>query len=281
MMKMTRFLLAFPRPIPRDNEGGDEGGSPDAGGGSPDQTPNEGGEGQGSNKTFTQADVDKIVISRVKKLKEQLQTTEQQYERLLTNQNLSVQERNELQSELEKVQAQLRTREEQARYEAKKQQEKFQQTLEQTTGERDRFKTLFETQTRDNAIMQAAVQHDAYNPEQFISVLGPRTKIVEEVNEQGEKTGRLVPRVEVQVTGEDGIAKTELRPVEDAVAQMKDEPEKYGNLFRNNVANGIGQGSNPSASGGRVDPSKMSTEEYFKNRETIKNQYGIKDRRGF
>lgn len=281
MMKMTRFLLAFPRPIPRDNEGGDEGGSPDAGGGTADQTPNEGGEGQGSNRTFTQADVDKIVVSRVKKLKEQLQTTEQQYERLLTNQNLSVQERNELQSELEKVQAQLRTREEQARYEAKKQQEKFQQTLEQTTGERDRFKTLFETQTRDNAIMQAAVQHDAYNPEQFISVLGPRTKIVEEVNEQGEKTGRLVPRVEVQVTGEDGIAKTELRPVEDAVAQMKDEPEKYGNLFRNNVANGIGQGSNPSASGGRVDPSKMSTEEYFKNRETIKNQYGIKDRRGF
>lgn len=280
-MKMTRFLLAFPRPIARDNEGGDDGGSPDAGGVG-DQTPNEGGEGQGGDgKLFTQEQVNEIVVKRNKKVREQLQNTERRYEQLLQNQQLTSQEKEELRSELETIQSQLRTREEQARYEAKKQQEKFQSTLEQTTSERDRFKNLFETQTRDNAIMQAALAHDAYNPEQFISVLGPRTKIVEEVNEQGEKTGRLVPRVEVQVTGEDGIAKPELRPVEDAVAQMKDEPEKYGNLFRNNVANGIGQGSNPSVSGGRVDPSKMSTEEYFKNREAIKSQYGIKDRRGF
>lgn len=279
-MKMTRFLLAFPRPIPRDNEGGDEGGSPDAGDGS--QTPEQGGEGKGGEgKLFTQEQVNEIVVKRNKKVREQLEATERRYEQLLQNQQLTSQEKEELRSELETIQSQLRTREEQARYEAKKQQEKFQQTLEVTTSERDRFKSLFETQTRDNAIMQAAVQHDAYNPEQFISVLGPRTKIVEEVNEQGEKTGRLVPRVEVQVKGEDGITKTELRPVEDAVAQMKDEPEKYGNLFRNNVANGIGQGSNPSVSGGKVDPSKMTTEEYFKNREAIKQQYGIRDRRGF
>lgn len=279
-MKMTRFFAAFPRPIARDNEGGDEAGDSfnDLG---DDSTPNVGGDSPAPKKSFTQADVDKIVVSRVKKLKEQLQNTEQQYERLLSNQNLSSQERNELQSELETVQSQLRTREEQARYEAKKQQEKFQSSLEQTTSERDRFKVLFETQTRDNAIMQAALAHDAYNPEQFISVLGPRTRIVEEVNEQGEKTGRLVPRVEVQVTGEDGSTSNELRPVGDAVAQMKDEPEKYGNLFRNHAANGIGVGSNPTAGGRLLDPSKVSTEEYFKNRDQYKAAYGIKDRRGF
>jgi len=274
-------LLAFPRPIPRDNDGGDEGGSPDAGGGG-DQTPDQGGEGQGGEgKLFTQEQVNEIVVKRNKKVREQLQSTERRYEQLLQNQQLTSQEKEELRSELETIQSQLRTREEQARYEAKKQQEKFQQSLEVTTSERDRFKSLFETQTRDNAIMQAAVSHDAYNPEQFISVLGPRTKIVEEVNEQGEKTGRLVPRVEVQVKGEDGSTKVELRPVEDAVAQMKDEPEKYGNLFRNNVANGIGQGSNPSVSGGKVDPSRMTDEEYFNNRDAIKKQYGIRDRRGF
>ena len=278
-MKMARFYAAFPRLIARDNEGGDASdATPEPTGDSGDQTPS----GGDSNRTFTQADVDKIVVSRVKKLKEQLQTTESQYERLLKNQNLSTQERNELQNELEAVQAQLRTREEQARYEAKKRETEFQKTLETTKAEAEQYRSLFETQTRDNAIMSAAVQHDAYNPEQFISVLGPRTKIVEEVNEHGEKTGRLVPRVEVQVTGEDGSTSTELRPVEDAVAQMKDEPEKYGNLFRSNVASGIGEGSNPSAAGGRaLDPSKVSTEEYFKNREAYKQQYGIRDRRGF
>lgn len=276
-MKLMRFFAAFPRPIARDNEGAD---NVDPAQDAPDDVQEP--QGSGPNKTFTQQDVDKIVVSRVKKLKEQLQTTESQYERLLKNQNLSVQERGELQNELESVQAQLRTREEQARYEAKKRETEFKTTLDSTKAEAEQYRSLFENQTRDNAIMSAAVQHDAYNPEQFISVLGPRTKIVEEVNEHGEKTGRLVPRVEVRVVGDDGTTSTELRPVEDAVAQMKDEPEKYGNLFRSNVASGIGEGSNPSASGGRpLDPSKVSDEEYFKNRAAYKQQYGIRDRRGF
>ncbi len=150
------------------------------------------------------------------------------------------------------------------------------------TGERDQYKSLFETQTRDNAILSAATQADAYNPEQFISVLGPRTKIVEEVNGNGEKTGRLVPRVEIEVTGEDGTTSVELRPVSDAVEQMKQQPEQYGNLFRSNVAKGIGEGSNPDvANPTRVDVSKMTDEEYFANRDAIKSQYGIRDRRGF
>lgn len=275
-MKLMRFFAAFPRPIARDNEGAD---NVDP---APVETPVEGEPTGGSNRSFSQQDVDKIVVSRVKKLKEQLQTTETQYERLLKNQNLSVQERNELQTELESVQGQLRTREEQARYEAKKRETEFKTTLDTTKAEAEQYRSLFENQTRDNAIMAAASQHDAYNPEQFTSILGPRTKIVEEVNEHGEKTGRLVPRVEVQVVGDDGTTSTELRPVEDAVAQMKDEPEKYGNLFRSNVASGIGEGSNPSASNGRpLDPSKVSDEEYFKNRDAYKQQYGIRDRRGF
>lgn len=279
MTKYFGFLAAFPRPIPRDEP--DQNTDPANGDDGSDGGDDQGGDGGDKNRVFTQEQVNEIVVKRNKKVREQLQNTERRYEQLLQSQQLTAQEKNELRGELETIQAQLRSREEQARYEAKKQQEKFQTTLEQTTGERDRFKSLFETQTRDNAIMQAAVTHDAYNPEQFISVLGPRTKIVEEVNEQGEKTGRLVPRVEVRVVGEDGTTNVELRPVEDAVAQMKDEPEKYGNLFRSNVASGIGEGSNSSAAGGRVDPSKMSAEEYYANREAIKKQYGIRDRRGF
>jgi len=280
MMKMTRFALAFPRPIFRDNEGGDADGSPDAGSVEP-LAPEAGDTNPATGKVFTQEQVDQIVVKRNKKVREQLENTEKRYEQLLQSQSLSSQEKQSLQGELETLQSQLRTREQQAAYEAKKAQEQFKQTLESTTGERDHYKSLFETQTRDNAIMSAAVEHEAYNPEQFISVLGPRTKIVEEVDGNGEKTGRLVPRVEVQVTGEDGTTSVELRPVADAVAQMKDEPDKYGNLFRSNVAKGIGEGSNPSATGRKIDPSKMTDEEYFANRDAIKKQYGIKDRRGF
>lgn len=270
-----RFAFARPRPIARDNEGGTGDGTPAP---SDDQTPTS--PAPSGERTFSQADVDKIVTSRVKKLKEQLSTTEQQYERLLQNQNLSSQERTELEGQLEAVQAQLRTREQQIAHEAKQREAKFTATLEEATGERDRYKGLFETQTRDNAILSAATQHDAYNPEQFIAVLGPRTKIVEEVNGQGEKTGRLVPRVEIEVTGEDGSTSVELRPVVDAVEQMKNQPELYGNLFRSNVAKGIGEGSNPNvANPGRIDASKMSDAEYFANRDQIAERMGFNRKR--
>lgn len=278
-MKMTRFAFAFPRPVARDNEGGDASGSPDAGG--EPLAPEAGDTNPDTGRVFTQEQVDQIVVKRNKKVREQLEQTERRYEQLLQSQNLSSQEREGLQQELETLQGQLRTREQQAAYDAKKAQEKFTAQLESASNERDFYRNQFETTTRDNAIMSAALEHDAYNPEQFISVLGPRTKIVEEVDGNGEKTGRLVPRVEVQVTGEDGSTSVELRPVSDAVAQMKDEPEKYGNLFRSNVASGIGEGSSPSANGRGLDATKVSDEEYFKNRDAYKQRYGIRDRRGF
>lgn len=279
-MKMTRFAFAFPRPVARDNEGGDASGSPEPGSGEP-AAPEAGDTNPATGKVFTQEQVDQIVVKRNKKVREQLEQTERRYEQLLQSQNLSSQEREGLSQELESLQAQLRTREQQAAYDAKKAQEKYNAQLESTSSERDYYKDQFESSTRNNAIMSAALEHDAYNPEQFISVLGPRTKIVEEVDGNGEKTGRLVPRVEVQVTGEDGSTSVELRPVSDAVAQMKDEPEKYGNLFRSNVASGIGEGSSPSANGRGLDATKVSDEEYFKNRDAYKQRYGIRDRRGF
>lgn len=285
-MKFWQFLNAQPRLITRDNDGGDPGdggGDPGDGGGDPndgggdDQNQNKGGD----EKRFTQEDVNRIVVKRNKAANEQLQKLEKQYEKLLENKNLTEQQRDELAQNLESVQSQLRTKEQQAAYEAKKRKEEYEKELGNTKQQAEYYKNLYESSTIEREITQAATKHEGYNPQQFIALLGTKTKMVEETDESGEKTGRLVPRVESKVKGEDGAPTTVLKTVDEAVADMKEQPELFGNLFRNNVAKGIGQGSSPDvANPTRVDVARMSDEEYFANRDAIKKQYGIRDKRG-
>ena len=271
------MITGFPLFVAKENEG-DPAPSPEP---APESNPAPEGTGD-STPMFTQEQVNEIVVKRNKKVRSQLESTEKQYEQLLSSSSLTAKEKVELQGRLEELQGQLRTKEQQAAYEAKKAAEAHQSALENASAERDHYKGLFETQTRDNAIMAAASNHDAYNPQQFIDIVGPRTKIVEEVNEHGEKTGRLVPRVEVTVKGDDGTPAVVLKTPDEAIADLKIDVSNFGNLFRGNVAKGIGEGSNANISGTqRVDVSKMTDAEYFANREAIQKQYGIRQRRDF
>lgn len=275
-MKISNLLLADPRFIARDNDGAGADDSDQSDDGASDLPPN---------AKFTpeqQALVNDIVVKRVKKVRSQLEQTERQYESLLQSQNLTAQQKSTLQVELENVQAQLRTKDQQTTYESKKRESEFGKKLEELGVEAKRYRSMFETQTRDNAILAAASHHGAYNPEQFISVLGPRTEVVAETNEQGEQTGRYVPRVKVQKKTEDGTVTEVFVTTDEAIEDMKNDIPRYGNLFRGNVAKGIGEGSNSSFAGkGRVDVSKLTDAEYFANHDAIKKQYGIRDRRGF
>jgi len=278
-MKFTSILLAFPRFIARENEGGD---GNDSGTDSADAGNQQAAQGQENTpgpNTFTQDQVNEIVVKRNKKVREQLETAEATVEKLLATQNLSTQERAGLETQLNDLQSQLRTKEQQAAHEAAKQAAEHQAKLESATQQLTFYKDQFETQTRNNAILQAASEAGGYNPEQFVDILGPRTKIVEETNGEGVKTGRLIPRVLVVENGEDGTPTEVLKTTAEAIADMKEDVDRYGNMFRGNVAKGIGEGSNSSIAGDtRVDVSKMSTEEYIANREAIAKQYGIRNR---
>ncbi len=272
-MKIARiqFILAATRLIARDNEGGDNV-DPPADPPTPATPPTDGIKFDAAQ----QAKVDEIIQKRVKSMKAELETTERRLEQLSQNQNLTAKERDEIASELERVQSVMRTKEEQAKYEAKKREAEYNAQLETTTQQAQRYESLFKTQTRNNDIITAATQHDAFNPELFIDVLSPRTEVVEVENEQGEKTGRYATKVRVTKKAEDGTVAEVLVDPSEAIEDMKNEPEKFGGLFKGNVAKGIGQGSNSSFAGSqRVDISRMSDEEYFQNRDAIAKQYGF------
>jgi len=102
------------------------------------------------------------------------------------------------------------------------------------------------------------------------------------VNEQGEETGRQVPKVRSTRKAEDGTVTEVFLTPEEAIVDMKNDPAKFGGLFRGNVAKGIGEGSNSSLAGEtQLDVSKISMEEYVANHEAISKQMGLKKRRSF
>lgn len=281
-MKMTYFtVLGFPFHVARDNEGGQGDGGSGEGtgeGGAPANVSDTNAgtlEGEGE-KTFTQAEVNEFVVKRNKALKAQYETLEQNYEGLLKQQNLTNEQRTKLETELEGVRAALRTKEEQAKHEAKLAATKHEQEVASLTAERDQFRNMFQSGIRDRAILEAATKHEAFNPQQFIPFLSPRTKVIDELDGQGNKTGNQVPVVEVTVTGEDGTPTTVQKTVEEAVLLLK---ESDPNLFKNGVASGIGEGSTPGVAQGDLDLANMSDEEYFNNYDAIQKKLGLERKR--
>jgi hypothetical protein len=220
-------------------------------------------------KRFSQQDVDKIVVSRNKNLKTQYEQLEQNYNKLLEQTNLTEEQRNQLQSDLENVQNLMRSKEQNLELAAKKAKEKYDADLRNAQIERDKFKTMFETSTIERAIIDAASKREAWDPSQFVKLVGPQAKIVEELTDSGEKTGKLVPKIEWEVKDESGNITRVLKTPDEVVELMKEDTQRHGNLFRSNVARGLGSGNAAGITNtGKVDVRKLSAEQYAQMRKT-------------
>jgi len=89
------------------------------------------------------------------------------------------------------------------------------------------------------------------------------------MDDNGEPTGMLAPKVKFPDTDKDGKSVILDLTVTEAVKRMKELTDQYGNLFKGTAAGGIG-GSTVPTTGGKIDISKMSQEDYEKNRAAIK-----------
>lgn len=239
----------------------------------PDTTPDDGqrienpetDEGD-KGKTFTQEDVERIVTKRNKAVKQQLAEAEGAYQALLKQTNLTKEQRDDFEAKLENIQKSMRSKEEQLKHEKQKAEEKFTSELQTAKEQAEKYQTLFEQSTIERAIVDAAMQEDGFSGEQFVSFLGPKAKIVEEVTQDGQPTGRLVPRIDWQIKNDEGETEVVRMAPGEVVKLMREDVSNFGNMFKSNVSRGIGEGTNPAnhGGGGKVDPRKLSTADYMK-----------------
>ena len=103
-----------------------------------------------------------------------------------------------------------------------------------------------------------------------------------------EKTGKGTGKFKVVVdfpdtdpnTGEPTVT---LHTPESAVKRMKELPNIYGNLFKSGVVSGIGSssatGGLASGSGGKIDPRKLTQQQYMEIREKNPELLGLRSPR--
>jgi hypothetical protein len=144
------------------------------------------------------------------------------------------------------------TKEELAKDELTRKEREYNQALTTSKAEADRWKGMYHESTITRALQDGAIEFEAYNPNQIVDMLIQKTKLVDELDDNNQPTGRMVPRVHYTETDKDGKLVTLDLTVKEALTKLKNTPEKWGNLFKSTLASGLGQGG--SANGGRGGP---------------------------
>jgi actin-related protein len=220
--------------------------------------------GNGNERMFTQEDVNKFMAEEKRKEREKYSALETSYQELLQSNNLTKEQRDNLQSRLEDVQKSQRTKEQQAEFERKQSEEKYKTELESEKARANHWENLFKRETVVRSLQDAAGTADAFNPNQIVGLLKPMTELKD-------IEGTLTPMVDFpdidEKTGEE--IKTLCSPA-DAVKRMRQLPKIWGNLFKSNVVSGVGAGQGTIHDPSDIDYSTMDAETYRKNRAAIK-----------
>lgn len=207
-----------------------------------------------------QEKLNSILAEEKRKHQEQYKKLEKQLNETLQTAQLSHEERAKLEESLEDVRKQLRSKEEQAKHEKKQLEEAYTKRIRELEARNSELEAKYTDFRIRRELQDAANTNDAFNPEIIVTVLRPWVKIVDEKV--------MIDFRDVSTdTGEPII--TQMTPYE-AVARMKQLPDQYGGLFKSNVVSGVGAGSGTgpySPGSGRVDPRKLTTEQYMKLRK--------------
>lgn len=214
-----------------------------------------------------QAKVNALLAKQKTKMQEQLRSTQQRLEALSQTTALNDEERESLLAARNELEKQLKTRAQLEAEERAKIQRDYDQKLADAQSEVTRLKEERDRQTVDAALLTAFSDADAFNPELSMVHLQPFTKLSED------RSKILVHFPNPNPTSEEDAVLV-FTP-EEAVKHMKTIPDKYGNLFKTNVAAGIGGGStsagfNPNT--GEIDVSKLSYAEYLEHTRGSKSK---------
>jgi hypothetical protein len=197
--------------------------------------------------TFTKEQVDELIAKDRNVYKERQRQMEQQLQQMQEK----YQANTGLAEELENARNLLKTKEQLAKEEAQKLQNRAKAEQEATAKERDKWKELYTTTTIRSEVTNAAVKHGAFNPEQLFALLKDTTRL-----DQDPESGMFKTTVEFVDTIEGKPVPVRIS-VEDAVQRMVDKPDQYGNLFKTTANAGTGRNNGPNAR--NINPSSINS----------------------
>ena len=186
-----------------------------------------------------QKKVDEIVAAEKAKVKRSVDKQIAQLEQFKKTANLSKKEVTELNGKIETMRREHMTKDELAKDERQKATKVTNEQTEALTKDRDGWKNRYTNATIERALIDAANETKAYNPDQILAILKPNTTLVDKLDEDGKSTGVLEPKVDYSTVDKEGKSvKLTLSPLEAAKKMI--EEDRYANLFVSGTKGGLG-----------------------------------------
>ena len=190
-------------------------------------------------KTFTQEQVNDFIAKEKGKLEKRYTGRIERLEALKDDASLTATQKADLEDQIEEMKSEFKTKAQLAEEEAGRMKKTHDKEIKGVTVDRDIWKSRYTDQTIQNAIINAAVEHEAFDPEQIVALLKGKTKLTDKLDDDGKKTGELVPVTHFTGLDEDEKEiELDINPGE-AVKRMV-EMAKYDNLFKRSAEGGLG-----------------------------------------
>ena len=206
-----------------------------------------------------QEQVNKIVAEERRKMQEKQAKTLEDMSKLKDRASMTTKEKETLIKQIDDLKNQYMTTEEKARRAAEEAETKRTGEIAALTNDRDDWRKKHATLVVETAIVDAAALHKAIEHEQILAIVGPKTRLVEKLDDEGKPTGEYGPMVSFPDEDKDNKPIVLELSVTEAVKRMK-ELEKYGNLFEGSKRGGLG-GVGSQRLGGKVDLVKIAKED--------------------
>lgn len=223
---------------------------------------------------FTQADLDRHIGERLAKENKKHQEEKEKLLADVQKLNLTSQQKQELEAKLEEIRVKSLSDKELVEERAKKSQKEWEAKLKDAEDAKNKAFTTYATEKMHRDLMDAAVANEAYSPEQLVDMLQNKSRITEELDSDNKPTGNYVTKVKLTLVKDKKSQVVELEP-KDAVKVMKDNPEKFGNLFKSGVLGGLGANVGSRTSGQQASLEDMPMDEFYKGYRTDRTKVGL------
>lgn len=226
-------------------------------------------ENKGTPKTFTQEDVNRLVAEEKRKLTGNQSKLLSELETIKQKANLTVQERDELNTRIEQIQSESMTKSELAAQREAKLKKDSEDKIIGLTNESQTWRNRYTKSTIQRSITDAASKEGAYSSDQVIAILEQNTQLVDVLGEDNKPTGEHVVIVKYKDKGKDGKPVTLDLPVDAAIKKMK-EDTNFQNLFKGTGTGGMGSSNRGGGNSGSVDLARLAKEDPAAYREARK-----------
>ncbi len=200
-------------------------------------------------KTFTQEDVDRIVQDRLAKATKSAHAEKQklidQLQQVQENAGTTATQKEALEAQIEELRNSMLSASELERKKQEKLDKDWQTKHEAATKEAQTWQTRHNSLLIGHEINRAAIEYKVLpNSIEFVEAkLRPQARLVEKVGDDGKPTGEFEAKVKIQSPNKEGKLIELDVSIAEAIKTLKEQPEKYGNLFEGNNAGGLGGGA--------------------------------------